>query len=130
MLARRPAHLAAEAQEVPHHGHVAKGNPRLRHAERAGIHAEQEDFLGSLPVANEVGLGHLPGVVEGIVDTGDGRGKGEPADPAGKGAADRDQRVGRLHHALLRLLARCVFSSDPESQKPGLAADADRPHFP
>lgn len=74
----------------------AEGRSGLHHPERAGIHAQEDDSLRCGAVAFDVlGVGG-PGVVEGLVDKGDGRGEGELIGLLAQRFGDIDQWVGRL----------------------------------
>jgi hypothetical protein len=68
MLARRARHCSFDAEPVAHLRHVAEGHPRLCHAERSRVHAEEDHALGRVCVGIDVGVVRAPRVLERIVD--------------------------------------------------------------
>ncbi len=62
-----------DAQPVSHRGDFSERNSGLGHSERAGIHAHENDALGSGGVPSEVRLMGSPGIIQGIVDVRNGR---------------------------------------------------------
>ena len=67
MLASRPSDRSRDPEEVAHHRDVAERNARLRHAERPGVHADQQHLSRRLrSPALEVRLVRHPGVASGL----------------------------------------------------------------
>ena len=95
VLARRRPDVAGDAHEVAHHGDVPEGNSGLRHPERPGVHAEQQQ-LARLPRAPafEVRLVRLAGIDERVVDERHGR-EVELLDTRRELGADRGERGHR-----------------------------------
>jgi len=67
-----PADGRMDVEPVSNDGDLAEGNAGLRHAEGAGIHAEEEDLFGGSGVTFEVYFGGFCGVDEGVVYVGYG----------------------------------------------------------
>ena len=92
-----------DAEPVAHGGDFAKGNPRLDHAERPGVHAQKHDALGRTAEAGEVFFMRRPGVVERVVNMGHGRPETEPAHAVGEFLRGGDERAdggGRLQSGI------------------------------
>merc|ERR1712034_53556 len=66
-------HRCLDAQPVPNPAHLAEGDAGLRHAEGAGIHAEEDHAPPPGRVAPEVGVVGTLGVLDGVVDVAYGR---------------------------------------------------------
>ena len=97
MLASRPADRSRDPDEVAHHRDVAERNARLRHAERPGVHADQQHSLSASFVAPalEVRLVRHAGVDERVVDERHRR-EVERLDPRRQLCADVDERHTRI----------------------------------
>mmetsp|Transcript_25877 Transcript_25877/g.64639 ORF Transcript_25877/g.64639 Transcript_25877/m.64639 type:complete len:206 (-) Transcript_25877:466-1083(-) len=75
VLPRGRAHGAVRVGDqhpVADHGDVAERHAGLRHAEGAGVHADEENGLVGREFAH-VGVVDAPGVVQRVVSVGDGR---------------------------------------------------------
>ncbi|MBL68366.1 MAG: hypothetical protein CMO74_07955 [Verrucomicrobiales bacterium] len=57
-----------DADPIAHSGHLAKGHTRLRHAEGAGVHPEENNFLWGAAGQTKVLLVRGPRVVERVVN--------------------------------------------------------------
>ncbi len=71
-------------QPVAHRRNLAERNPRLHHAERAGIHAQKNHALPSVAKPPQKFLVRFPGVSERIINVRDRRGELQPTDRFGK----------------------------------------------
>src|SRR5688500_9111691 len=58
---------------ITHCGNFAKRNSSLHHAERTGIHSEEEDFFWTLPVPAQIFLVNTPGILQRMVNVSDGQ---------------------------------------------------------
>src|SRR4029077_12463662 len=54
MLAKRTAHQASNSEPVANGGHFAEGHARLGHAERARVHAQEDDSFWPLPETAQI----------------------------------------------------------------------------
>ena len=71
VLVRRLPDGPVDPEEVAHHRDVAERHARLRHPERAGVHADHQHLARPLrPEPLEVGLVRRAGVDERVVDDG------------------------------------------------------------
>lgn len=55
-------------QPIFYGGNFAEGNAGLGHSERAGIHAEEDDFLRRIRILHQIGSVGFPRIIERIVD--------------------------------------------------------------
>jgi ABC-type nickel/cobalt efflux system permease component RcnA len=60
---------------VAHGRNFAEGHAGLHHAERTGIHSEENNALGCVRERAQVGFVPCPGVIERVVNKSDGRAK-------------------------------------------------------
>src|SRR4051812_16414574 len=56
---------------------LAERYPGLDHTERAGIHSQKDDALPVVTVLSQVSFMRFPGIIERVVDVGDGTSKTE-----------------------------------------------------
>jgi len=91
MLALRFAHGFADAHPVAHGGDLAKGDAGLRHAEGAGIHADEDDALRAASKTPQIGFMRRPGVVERLVNIVHRLGKAQRTEgfTQGQGGGDK-----------------------------------------
>src|SRR3989338_2733643 len=75
ILPRGFLYWSIEVQPVARRRDFAERHADLRHAERAGVHADEHDALVPAAVAPQVLLVACPGIVERVIDMGDRRGK-------------------------------------------------------
>ena len=94
MLTRWFAHRFADFHPVTHGGDLAKGHAGLRHAEGAGIHADEDDFFAATAKAGEVGGVRGPGVIERLIDEIDRWGEFQRAQGLAEGFGGVNERVG------------------------------------
>src|SRR2546423_3259483 len=96
MFARRAIDRGLDLEPVADSGGLAEGDAGLGHAERAGIHPEEEDAFRSVAVTPEIKLVGAPGVMERVINVGNGRRESETVDGvaemAGGGEKWRDFR--------------------------------------
>jgi hypothetical protein len=71
VLARRPKDGLLDAQPVAHNGHGAEGDPGLRHAPGARVHAQKEHLAWPSPVLLEIAAVRPVRIAQGVVDMGD-----------------------------------------------------------
>src|SRR6266404_3793676 len=71
ILAFRFIDLRRNAEPIAHCGDLAEWNSGLRHAERAGIHAEKDHALGRIAVTAQINFMRPPGVIEWVVNMRD-----------------------------------------------------------
>ena len=86
------AHLALDAHPVAHRGDLAEGHAGLHHPEGAGVHADEHHPLAPLAKALQIGRIGRPGVVERVIDVGDGGRKPHAVDGVGQRAGGRFER--------------------------------------
>jgi hypothetical protein len=111
MLAFRFAHGFVNAHPVAHGGDFTEGHAGLRHAEGAGIHADQDDALFAAAKAPQIGLMRRPGVVERLIDVFDRRGEAQRAQGFTQGPGGGDEGVGG-HRRM-----RCVKAAGVKMRK-------------
>lgn len=75
VFGRRFSDRGFDAQPVAHGRDLAEGHAGLRHAERAGIHAEKDDALPRGAIFSDVNFVRGPCVIERVVNVRDRRGK-------------------------------------------------------
>ena len=83
-----------QPQPVARAGDLAEGHADLRHAEGARVHADEDHAAAAVAIALEVASMHLPGVVERVVDMGDGGREGQCVHRGGQFAGGVDQDAG------------------------------------
>ena len=72
MLVGRTRDGAFYPQPVSHQIHFPEGHARLSHSPRSRIHAEENDSLWRRTIPLEVLRVRVPGILQGVVDVGDG----------------------------------------------------------
>src|SRR2546423_13286883 len=103
MFARRAIDRGLDLEPVADSGDLAEGDAGLGHAERAGIHPEEEDAFRIVAVTPEIKLVGAPGVMERVVNVGDGRRESEMVDGVAEMARGGEQgRQGRIKKEELR----------------------------
>jgi len=80
-----------DAQPIADRRNFAEGNAGLDHAERAGVHAEKDDPLGTAAEPAQIFLVRGPGVGERIVNVRDRRREFQATDLVGKFAGGGDK---------------------------------------
>ena len=92
MLGAGLSRLRADREPAAHHLHVAKRYARLRHAEVAGVHADDEHAMTTLPVALQVFAVRDPRVRKRVVHMADRPVEAQARDIAAQVLRDVDQR--------------------------------------
>src|SRR5690606_7727090 len=67
----------------------------LHHAEGARVHADEDDPAPALAEAAQVELVRREGVLQRVVDAGDGRGEAHRGEPRREAAGGLDENIGR-----------------------------------
>ena len=73
MFASRFGYGRFDLQPVTHGIDLAKRHAGLRHAERAGIHAEEDDTFALVAESSQIIFVRRPGVLERVVNVRNGR---------------------------------------------------------
>ena len=94
MLVRGPVDLALDAEEVAHERDLAERHAGLHHAERTGVHPEQDDATCRAAEALEVRLVRRAGVHERVVHARDRRAERQTLHRTAQIAAHGDERHG------------------------------------
>jgi len=93
MFQIRLADFRRDPEPIAHRGNLAKGHARLCHAEGARIHAEKNHALGRFAEAPEIKFVRGPGVIQRVVNVGNGRRKTQFADGIAKAFGRIDERL-------------------------------------
>lgn len=103
----------ADTEEIADGVDFAERDAGLCHAERAGIHAEEDGLFSGIKKLGEEGLVRGCGVLEGIVDGGDGRVETQGVAVLGElaGAENEGMGDGGRWHGTRRSGQRGVLST-------------------
>jgi hypothetical protein len=92
MLLRRLDDRRIDAEPVAHHADVAERHAGLHHAERPGVHTEQQHLLRAAAVARHIQLVRRACVLERVVNATHGRREAQARNALRERTADVDER--------------------------------------
>src|SRR5450432_951785 len=98
----RPVDRCPNAQPAAHGRDLAKWNSGLCHAERPGIHSEEQDAFPAVSETFQINLVRLPCVFEWVVNVRDRRSELQPGHASSETSRCRDQLIARAHALTLR----------------------------